>query len=124
MVVKILSAALILVALYMGVKQGWAMVSGKPAMLEMFSKWNVGKNGMMIIGFATIIGAILVLFPSTFLWGNFITAAGILLIICFHLNETTATSAERLKGVAIELPFLLLSLVIIYLQHPLVKVVG
>ncbi|RZK17383.1 MAG: hypothetical protein EOO86_12745 [Pedobacter sp.] len=124
MVVKILSAALILVALYMGVKQGWAMVSGKPAMLEMFSKWNVGKNGMMIIGFATIIGAILVLFPSTFLWGNFITAAGILLIICFHLNETTATSAERLKGVAIELPFLLLSLVIIYLQHPLVKAVG
>ncbi|RYD69048.1 MAG: hypothetical protein EOP55_24615 [Sphingobacteriales bacterium] len=61
------------------------------------------------------------LIPQTFLWGNFITAAGILLIICFHLNETTAASAERLKGVAIELPFLLLSLLIIYLQHPLAK---
>ncbi|WP_231427825.1 MULTISPECIES: hypothetical protein [Pedobacter] len=118
---KILSSVLILVALYMGVKQGWAMVSGKPAMMEMFAKWNVGKNGMMVIGAATILGAIMVVIPQTFLWGNFITAAGILLIICFHLNETTAASAERLKGVAIELPFLLLSLLIIYLQHPLAK---
>lgn len=124
MVVKILSSVLILVALYMGLKQGWAMVSGKPLMVEMFAKWNVGKNGLMIIGAFTIIGAILVLIPQTFMWGNFITAAGILLIICFHLNETTASSAERLKGVAIELPFLLLSLVIIYLQHPLAKNVG
>lgn len=40
-------------------------------------------------------------------------AAGILLIICFHLLN------KDLKGVAIELPFLLLNLVIIYLQHPL-----
>ncbi|TCD12825.1 hypothetical protein EZ449_01905 [Pedobacter frigidisoli] len=124
MVVKILSSVLILVALYMGLKQGWAMVSGKPLMVEMFAKWNVGKNGLMIIGAFTIIGAILVLIPQTFMWGNFITAAGILLIICFHLNETSVSSAERLKGVAIELPFLLLSLVIIYLQHPLAKNVG
>lgn len=121
MVVKILSSVLILVALYMGLKQGWAMVSGKPVMVEMFSKWNVGKDGLTIIGAFTIIGAVLVLFPQTFLWGNFITAAGILLIICFHLNETGVTVAEKLKGVAIELPFLVLSLVIIYLQHPFAK---
>ncbi|MCZ4243285.1 hypothetical protein [Pedobacter punctiformis] len=121
MAVKILSSILILFALYMGVKQGWAMVSGKPEMTEMFGKWNIGKTGLSIIGCFTIIGAILVLFPQTFLWGNFITATGILLIICFHLNETSASAADRLKGVAIELPFLLLSLVIIYLQHPFSK---
>lgn len=121
MALKILSAVLILVALYMGLKQGWAMVSGKPDMTEMFSKWNIGKTGLTIIGAFTILGAILVLFPQTFLWGNFITATGILLIICFHLNENTASVAEKLKGVAIEVPFLLLSLVIIYLQHPLAK---
>jgi hypothetical protein len=40
-------------------------------------------------------------------------AAGILLIICFHLLD------HDLKGVAIELPFLLLNLLIIYLRHPL-----
>ncbi|RYD81082.1 MAG: hypothetical protein EOP55_00350 [Sphingobacteriales bacterium] len=121
MAIKILSAVLILVALYMGLKQGWAMTSGKPEMTEMFNKWGIGKTGLTVIGVFTMLGAVLVLIPQTFLWGNFITAAGILLMICLHLNETTASSADRLKGVAIELPFLLLSLVIIYLQHPLSK---
>lgn len=121
MAIKILSSALILFALYMGVKQGWAMMSGKPEMTEMFNKWNVGNLGLSLLGAATIIGSILVLIPQTFLWGNFITAAGILLIICLHLNETSASVADRLKGGAIELPFLLLSLVIIYLQHPFAK---
>jgi len=55
----------------------------------------------------------LIIFPKTFVWGNFLMAAGILLIICFHLFD------RDLKGVAIELPFLLLNLIIIYLQHPL-----
>jgi hypothetical protein len=40
-------------------------------------------------------------------------AAGILLIICFHLLD------KDFKGVMVEIPFLLLNLLIIYLQHPL-----
>ncbi len=36
-------------------------------------------------------------------------------IVCFHLSD------KDMKGVWIDLPFLLLSLVIIYLQHPLSK---
>ena len=54
-------------------------------------------------------------FPKTFVWGNFLMAATILLIMCFHLLD------KDLKGFAIELPFLLLNLLIIYLQHPLAK---
>ncbi|KIO78209.1 hypothetical protein TH53_04995 [Pedobacter lusitanus] len=115
MILKIINSVLILFALYMGVKQGWAMFSGKAPMLEMFSKWDMGKNSVMVLGVITMIGAVLVLFPRTFLIGNFITAAGILLIAAFHLGD------KDLKGFAIELPFLLLSLVIIYLQHPLSK---
>lgn len=110
---KILNAALILFALYMGLKQGWAMLTGKPEMVDMFSKWNFSKTGLSILGFFIIVGAVLVLIPQTFVWGNFITAAGILIIIAYHLHD------KDLKGVAIELPFFLLSLVIIYLQHPL-----
>ena len=109
---KILNAIFILFALYMGVKQGWAMLSGKPEMVAMFSKWNFGKTGLMLMGIATIAGGVMLLHPKTFGWGNYITAAGILLIIAFHLND------RDLKGVAIELPFLLLSLVILYLQYP------
>lgn len=115
MVLKIINAILILFAAYMGIKQGWAMFAGKHEMLEMFGKWNVGKQGLMVLGFFTLLSVVLMLVPKTFVWGNFLMAAGILLIICFHLLD------KNLKGVMIELPFFFLSLVIIYLQHPLAK---
>ncbi len=115
MLSKIISSILILIAVFMGFKQGWAMFSGKSDMLEMFSKWNIGKTGVMINGAITMLSALLIIFPRTFIWGNFLMAAGILLIICFQLL------GKDLKGAAIELPFLLLNLIIIYLQHPLSK---
>ncbi|MFD2935798.1 hypothetical protein [Spirosoma flavum] len=110
---KILNTALILFAVYMGFRQGWAMLTGKSEMADIFSKWNIGRTGLSILGFSTMLGAVLVLIPQTFVWGNYIMAAGILVIIAFHLHD------KNLKGVAIELPFFLLSLLIIYLQHPL-----
>ena len=113
MALKIINAVLILFAAYMGIKQGWAMFSGKKEMLDMFAKWNFGKQGVMVLGFFTLLSVLLMLVPKTFVWGNFLMAAGILLIICFHLSD------KDFKGVLVELPFLLMSLVIIYLQHPL-----
>jgi len=112
MILKIINSALILVAVFMGFKQGYAMLSGKPEMVQMFSKWNFSKTAIMINGAVTIIAALLILFPKTFVWGNFLMATGILMIICFQLLN------RDLKGVVVEIPFLLLNLVIIYLQHP------
>lgn len=115
MILKLINSVLILVAVFMGFKQGYAMFSGKPEMLDMFSKWNFSKTAVMINGAVTMIAALLILFPKTFVWGNFLMAAGILMIICLQLLN------KDLKGAAIEIPFLLLNLVIIYLQHPLQK---
>ena len=112
MIIKILNSVLILVAVFMGFKQGFAMISGKPEMMELFGKWGFSKSGLMINGAITVLSAVLILFPKTFVWGNFLMAAGILLIICFHLLD------KDLKGVMVELPFLLLNMIIIYLQHP------
>lgn len=113
MISKVINSVLILVAVFMGIKQGWAMTTGKAEMLALFSKWHFSMTGVMVDGVITMISALLILHPKTFLWGNFLMAAGILLIICFHLLD------KDLKGVAIELPFFLLNLIIIYLQHPL-----
>jgi hypothetical protein len=115
MILRVINGALMLIAVFMGLKQGWAMFSGKEEMLTLFSKWHFTKTGVMVNGLVTIISALLILHPKTFLWGNFLMAAGILLIICFHLLD------KDLKGVVIELPFLLLNLIIIYLQYPLKK---
>jgi len=97
----------------MGTKHGWNMLTAKPEMLEMFGKWNFSKNAVIINGSITLVASILILFPKTFVWGNFLMAAGILLIICLQLLN------KDLKGVAIEIPFLLINLVIICLGHPL-----
>lgn len=113
MFLKVLNSILILVAVFMGLKQGYAMFSGKQEMLEMFSKWGFNKTAIMINGAITIIAAFLILFPKIFVWGNFLMAAGILLIICFHLAD------KDFGGAAVELPFLMLNLAIIYLQYPL-----
>lgn len=115
MLLKLLNAALILFVVFMGFKQGYAMLTVKPQMMEMFGKWGFSKTGVIINGAVTIIASILILLPRSFVWGNFIMAADILLIICFQLVN------KDVKGAAIELPFLLLNLVIIYLQHPLNK---
>jgi len=115
MIVKVINSLLVLFAVFMGVKQGYAMLTGKPAMIELFSKWNFSRTAIMITGICTLISALLILHPKTFIWGNFLMAAGILMIICLQL------SVKDLKGAAIELPFFALNLIIIYLQHPLTK---
>ncbi len=115
MILKIINSILILFAVFMGIKHGWNMLTAKPEMLEMFGKWNFSKNAVMINGAITLTSAILILFPKTFVWGNFLMAAGILMIICLQLIH------KDLKGAVIEIPFLLLNLIIIYLQHPLKK---
>ncbi|NML69043.1 hypothetical protein HHL23_04445 [Chryseobacterium sp. RP-3-3] len=113
MILKIINSLLILVAVFMGIKQGTAMLTGKPEMAALFGKWGFDKTGLMINGAITIIAAVLIVFPKTFVWGNFLMAAGILLIICFQLQD------KDFKGAMIEIPFLLLNLLIIYLQYPL-----
>ncbi len=112
MIWKILNMILVIIAVFMGLKQGYAMCSAQPQMQALFGKWGFNKPALMINGAVTLVAALLILFPKTFVWGNFLMAAGILLIICFHLLD------KDLKGVIIELPFLLLNLVIIYLQYP------
>ncbi len=109
---KYLNIVLILIAVFMGFKQGWAMLSGKPEMLELFGKWNFSKYAVMLVGAITILSAVLIVIPKTFVWGNFLMATGILMILCFQLLDM------NLKGAAIELPFLILNLIIIYLQYP------
>jgi hypothetical protein len=110
---KILQVILMLTAIFMGLKQGWAMITAKPDMLRMLERLGVVHTGVTALGLITIASALLILFSRTFLYGNFLMAASILFIMALELQH------KDLRGVAIEVPFLLLSLVIIYLGHPL-----
>lgn len=90
-------------------------MTGKTYALEMFAKWNINKNGVQALGIIGLIATVLLLFPGTFVLGNLITAAMILFIMVQFLR------ARDMKGFLIELPFFLLPLLLIYLQHPLAR---
>lgn len=64
MFLKIINSILILVAVFMGLKQGYAMFSGKAEMMEMFDKWGFTKTGLMVNGIITITASLLILFPK------------------------------------------------------------
>jgi len=112
---RLLSAVLLLFSLVMGFKHGIAMALAKPQMIEMFGKWNINKTGIQVLGVVGIVATVFLIFPRTFVWGNLITAAMILFIMVQFLKD------RDMKGVLIELPFLIIPLLLIYLQHPLAK---
>lgn len=113
--IRILSAALLLFSMFMGFKHGIAMTFGKPEMIEMFGKWNINKTGVQVLGVIGLIATVFLIFPRTFVMGNLITSAMILFIMVQFLK------ARDMRGFLIELPFFLLPLLLIYLQHPLAR---
>jgi hypothetical protein len=110
---KIINTILILFAAFMGLKQGWAMLSAKPAMTNMLAKLGLTRPSITGLGLITLISVILMIIPRTFFYGNFLMAASILFILMLELQH------RELKAAVIEVPFLLLSCIILYLRHPL-----
>jgi hypothetical protein len=114
---KIVSAILILITVYFSIKHGWPGVTNtmKPEQLKMMDDLGMGRNLVLIISILSLSVAALVLFPQTFFIGCLINAASILLIMALSLK------GGNYKIALIEIPFLILPLVMIYLGHPLKK---
>ncbi len=89
----------------------------KPETSDMLTELGLGTNRtiLYLISVLTLSVALLVLFPQTFFAGNLINAGIILLIMALSLN------VGNLKTALLEIPFLLIPLVLIYLGHPLKK---
>jgi hypothetical protein len=114
---KIISGILILVTIYLNAKHGWSGVSNSmsPAEVKMMTDIGIEKNWFLPIGIVSFVICVLVLFPQTFFIGNVLNAIVILLIMAMSLK------AGVTKTALIEIPFLLMPLVMIYLGHPLKK---
>lgn len=114
---KILSALLILVTSVLSLKHGWdgLHVEANPQQAKMAADMGVGKTGITIMSLASIVIGIAILFPQTFFAAAFINAGTILLIMILSLR------AGNVKTALIEIPFLAMPLLLIYLGHPLKK---
>src|ERR1700754_421793 len=109
---KIISGALILITVFLNIRHGWAGLMMKPEAVSMMEQMGVGKQLGVVVGVLTLAGACMILFPQTFFIGNLLNAVIILLIMCLALQ------AGNIKAALIEIPFILMPLVMIWLKHP------
>lgn len=114
---KIISGILILITAFLSLKHGWAAITNNASAAEadMFSQSGITKPLSMVIGILSFGVGVMVLFPKTFFIGNVVNAVLMLLIMALSLK------AGNMKTALIETPFLLMTLVMIYLGHPFAK---
>lgn len=114
MTIKIISSLLILITVYLGIAHGSRAFS-KPsaAYQEMIVSLGISNSVRFTIGVWSVLSAVLILFPQSFFAGNFLRAVLLLLLMALALK------AGNYKFALIEIPFLAMPLVLIYLGHPL-----
>lgn len=109
---QISNTLLMVIAAFMSTEQGVSMMNPKQSLTDMFAAYGVTKPQLKILGSVTLLSGILTLSPVTFLAGMVLTAAETLFVIFLRFRH------KDLKGFAIELPFIMLNILMIYLQYP------
>ena len=117
MVKSIISLILLLVSVGLSFKHGWDSfnVKSHPESLKMMTDLGIKPTFVPVMGVAMIGIGVLLLFPKTFLLGNILNAISIVIIIALAIN------AGNFKTALMEVPFLLLPLVMIWLKYPFLK---
>lgn len=114
---KIISGILIAITVFLNAKHAWSALtmSMKPEETKMLSDIGLSQGFVLPIGIVSLAICLLVLFPQTYFAGNLLNAIVILLIMAMALNT------HNIKTAFIEIPFLLMPLIMIWLGHPLKK---
>ncbi|MCH7396382.1 hypothetical protein MM236_00205 [Belliella sp. DSM 107340] len=110
---KILSIILLLVSALLSMKHGWdAFQPANAEQLKMMSNLGISKSVMPYFGAFSIIIGFLLFFPQTFFLSNVLNAVTIVLIMALSLK------AGDYKMALMEIPFLTLPLLLIWLRYP------
>lgn len=110
---RILSIVLLSVSVFLSLKHGWdAFQPPNPQQQKMMADLGIGKAAMPYVGALSIAIGLMLIFPKTFLVSNILHAIAILLIMSLSLNSGNVRIA------LIEIPFLAMPLLMIWLKHP------
>lgn len=105
-----------LTSVFLSFKHGWdAFQPANSEQAKLMSELGITKTIMPLFGVSSIIVGLMLLFPPTFFIGNLLNAMTIVIIMALSLRAGNITMA------LIEIPFLLIPLLLIYLGHPLKK---
>lgn len=111
---NIISLLLLVISVALSFRHGWDTFHYKsnPDSLKMMSDLGINARFIPLMGAMAVLTGLLLLFPHTFFWGNVLNALSILLIMSLALQ------AGHTKIALMEIPFLLLPLVMIWLKYP------
>jgi len=113
---KIVSAILILITAFLNFKHAWdGLITVKPESTKMLESLGISGRAGVVLGVLSLVIGVLVLIPQTFFAACLINAITILVIMALALKT------GNLKIALIEIPFLIMPLVMIWLGHPLKK---
>lgn len=114
MVKHIISLVLLIISVVLSFKHGWDTFQYKsnPQSLQMMSELGISEGLIHLMGALTILTGILLLFPRTFFWGNVLNALSIVLIMSLALR------AGNVNMAVLEIPFLIIPLIMIWLKYP------
>lgn len=117
MVIRSISALLILFSAFMGAKHGWSSLNSKPGdtgpVADLLQTLNLSGTTLKVFSVLTILGGFLLLPPQTFLAGNLLNISLFLFLIIRFLI------LGDVKHALSEIPFLLIPVILIFLKHPL-----
>ena len=117
MVKSIISLVLLLVSTALSFKHGWDSfnVKSNPESLKIMTDLDIRPTFVPVMGIVTLLTGVFLLFPKTFLLGNILNAISIVIIMALAIN------AGNFKIALMEIPFLLLPFVMIWLKYPFLK---
>ncbi|WP_312764700.1 hypothetical protein [Epilithonimonas sp.] len=114
MIKSIISLILLITSAFLNVKHGWESFNYKnnPESLKMMNELGISETYIPVLGVSIILIAILLLIPKTFFFGNVLNAMSIVLIMALAMR------VGNFKMVLMEIPFLMIPLVMIWLKYP------
>ena len=110
---KIISIVLLLISAFLSFKHGWdSFQPASPDQAKMMADIGITRTLMPYIGVFSLIIGLTLLFPQTFFVSNVLHAVTIVLIMSLSLK------AGNVKMALIEIPFLAVPLLLIWLKYP------
>ncbi len=110
---KIFTILLLCVSGFLSIKHGWdAFQPAHPEQAQMLTELGLSKAILPYMGVFSIVVGVMLFFPQTFFLGNLLNALTIVLIMGFSLN------AGNIRIALMEIPFLFLPLLLIWLKYP------
>ncbi|MFB0497286.1 hypothetical protein FHW88_004952 [Mucilaginibacter sp. SG538B] len=114
MIKNLISLLLLIVSVSLSFKHAWdtAHYQGNPESFKMMESLGISISMIPVFVILAVMTGILLLLPKTFFIGNMLNAMTIILVIGLALR------AGNIRMTLIEIPFLFMPLIMIWLKYP------